>query len=157
MTTRTYDTSTGGAMSLGARIILTLLGAAGLIVGAFFEWIDGIRGIDLDIRAYWTTTFRPTNTFVATVGFTAIVLGLIAIVGLATGSGWLTRLAGALGIVGGVLLAIEIYRSPNAHTVGLGAWLALAGAVVTLIAGFVGPTGTLAPASGNTVVVNGSD
>ena len=58
--------------------------------------------------------------------------------GLAARSGWLTRLAGALGIAGFVLFAIEIYRANmSASNIGAGAWVALAGSVVTLIAGFM--------------------
>ena len=52
--TTTYGTTTGSAAGVGARVALTLLGAAGLIVGAFMEWtadgalrhpsFQGIRG-----------------------------------------------------------------------------------------------------------------
>ena len=92
--TTTYGTTTGSAAGVGARVALTLLGAAGLIVGAFMEWIASIDGTKLAMKALWTTNFHTTETFVATVGFASIVVGLVAIVGLAIGSGWLTRLAG---------------------------------------------------------------
>jgi hypothetical protein len=36
---------------------------------------------------------------------------LVAVVGLAMGTGWLTRLAGAVAVIGLVLFAIEVYRS----------------------------------------------
>ena len=86
-------------------------------------------------------------------GFASIVVGLVAIVGLATGTGWLTRLAGAVAVVGFILFAIEIYRSSADDTIGVGAWLALAGGIVTLIAGFFGPRHVITtPAS--TVVVD---
>src|SRR6266545_2884715 len=71
-------------------------GTAGLIVGGFLDWFQGNTGVDLDIRAFWETTFqKQDSTFVATVGFVMIVLGLLAIVGMAPRSGWLTRFAGA--------------------------------------------------------------
>ena len=92
------------------RIVLTLLGAAGMIVGAFLRWIHGITGVQLDARALWRTEFLNTSTFVRTVGFVVIVLGLLAIIGLAPRGGWLTRLAGVLGIVAFVLFPIELYR-----------------------------------------------
>ena len=125
--------------TMAARVVLTLVGAAGLIIGAFMDWVDGRAGVNVGIRALWTTEVHGTgDSFVATVGFTFIVLGLLAIVGLAARSGWLTRLAGALGIAGFVLFAIEIYRANmSASNIGAGAWVALAGSVVTLIAGFM--------------------
>jgi hypothetical protein len=144
-------------MGLVVRIILTLAGAAGLIVGAFLEWIQDTTGVDLDIRAFWQTTFdKQSSTFVETVGFVMIVLGLLAIVGLAPRSGWLTRFAGALGIAGFVLFLIEVYRADQTVAdVQVGGWLALAGGIIALIGGFFGtraavvaPVGT----TGTTVV-----
>ena len=124
------------------RMLLTLLGAAGMIVGAFLTWIHGITGVQLDARALWRTEFLSTSTFVRTVGFVVIVLGLLAIVGLAPRGGWLTRLAGVLGIVAFVLFTIELYRTPGRQFpdpgAWVGAWTALAGSIVALIAGFFG-------------------
>ena len=125
--------------SLAARIVLTLAGAAGLIIGAFLHWIHDISGVDLTGRAYIQTTFRDARTFVVTAGFVMIVVGLVAILGLAPRSGWLTRLAGAVGIAGFVLLLIQVYRADlTAADVQAGAWVALAGALVALIGGFLG-------------------
>lgn len=151
--TTTYGTSTPSAAGVGARVALTLLGAAGLIVGAFMEWTGSIDGTKLAMKALWTTNFHTTDTFVATVGFASIVIGLVAIVGLATGTGWLTRLAGAVAVVGFILFAIEVYRSSADDTIGVGAWIALAGGIVTLIAGFFGPQHTIT-APTNTVIVD---
>jgi hypothetical protein len=124
------------------RIVLTLLGAAGMIVGAFLRWIHGITGVQLDARALWRTEFLNTSTFVRTVGFVVIVLGLLAIVGLAPRGGWLTRLAGVLGIVAFALFTIELYRTPGRQFpdpgAWVGAWMALAGSIVALVAGFFG-------------------
>jgi len=131
-----------GTPGLVVRIVLTLLGAAGMIVGAFLRWIHGINGVQLDVRSLWRTEFLNTSTFVRTVGFVVIVLGLIAIVGLAPRAGWLTRLAGVLGIVAFVLFTITIYRTPGRQfpdpSAWLGAWIALIGSVVALIAGYFG-------------------
>src|SRR3989442_15140249 len=125
--------------SLAARIVLTFAGAAGLIVGAFLHWIRGISGVDLTGRAFIQTTFRDARTFVVTAGFAMIVVGLVAILGLAPRSGWLTRLAGAVGIAGFVLFMVQVYRAHlTAADVQAGAWVALAGAVVALIGGFLG-------------------
>ena len=67
-----------------------------------------------------------------------IVLGLLAIVGLAPRSGWLTRLAGTLGVAGFVLFVIELYRAPTDTLPGVGAWVCLAGGIVALAGGFMG-------------------
>ena len=65
----------------------------------------------------------------------------------------LTRLAGAVAVIGFVLFAIEVYRSSANDMIEVGAWLVLAGGIVTLIAGFVGPRPMIAPST-NTVVVD---
>jgi hypothetical protein len=75
------------------------------------EWVDGVDGTKLDAHAFWTTSIGTTATFVRTVGFVMIVLGLVAIIGLALGTGWLTRLAAVLAIVGVVLVGIDVFRS----------------------------------------------
>src|SRR5262249_30705913 len=122
-----------GTPGLVVRIVLTLLGAAGMIVGAFLRWIHHITGVQLDMRALWRTEFLSTSTFFRTVGFIVIVLGLLAIVGLAPRAGWLTRLAGVLGIVAFVLFTIELYRTPGRAfpdpSAWVGAWLTLLGSV----------------------------
>ncbi len=129
--------------SLILRILLTLAGAAGLIVGAFLTWLANrtTAGVDLSARVYFSTSFAGHPAFYRSAGAGMIVLGLVAIVGLAPRSGWLTRLAGALGIVGFVLFVIELVRAPGFSMpgdIGAGAWLCLAGAAVALIGGFFG-------------------
>jgi hypothetical protein len=123
---------------MAVRFVLTVLGAAGLIVGAFLHWVTNIDGVRLDDRALYQTSFLSTSTFVRTIGFGAIVLGLLALLGMAFRSGWLTRIAGALGIVGFVVFAIQLYRASGGQTIQFGGWLCLAGAIVALIGGFLG-------------------
>jgi hypothetical protein len=141
--------------SMAARAALTLIGAAGMIVGAFMDWTGQRSGVNLGIRALWTTNLDSTGaTFVTTVGFLLIVLGLLAIVGLAPASGWLTRLAGALGIAAFVLFAIEIYRADLAvGDIGAGAWVALAGSVVALIGGLLGGRRAVMTSTGSAPVI----
>jgi hypothetical protein len=147
---------TAGGLSL--RIILTLLGAAAMIGGAFLNWFNfggAPPGIDLPgnkgIEMSWKILYAPENgsqtypfdnDFFTSIGFVAIVLGLLAVLGLALKTGWLTRLAGALGIVVIVAYAITLYRVPEADLsfseIGLGAWLVAAGGLIVLIGGFLG-------------------
>jgi hypothetical protein len=125
------------------RIVLTLVGAAMMVFGAFLPWVRDVLGTDLSWKAFYSTDLRHAHTFVESVGFVFIVLALLGIVGLAAWTGGLGRLAGALGIAGFVLFAIQVFRASGQNIEGLdtrieiGAWLALAGSVIVLIAGFL--------------------
>jgi hypothetical protein len=160
-TTRVARRSTQGpgAGGLAARIILTVLGAAGMIVGAFTAWLKRansgsvaqqaqsaarggrLRGTHLSLKALFdlNALLRPGH-FYKSVGVAMIVLALIALIGLAPRSGWLTRIAALLGVVVVALFAISVIRSPRVKiaNIGLGAWLAVVGSVVALVGGFFG-------------------
>jgi hypothetical protein len=128
---------------LAVRVILTLAGAGLMIVSAFLDWIGDLTGVDLGVDVLWTTSPETEADFIASAGFVAIILGLIAIVGLAPRTGVLTSLAGALGIVTFILFVVTIYRTEADIEAGigdveLGGWLLLAGGVVALIGGFFG-------------------
>ena len=147
------------AGGLSARIILTLLGAAAMILGAFLTWfnfpgeipagadIPSTAGIKWNWSILYSTEDPFDASFFTSVGFIAIVLGVLALLGLALRTGWLTRLAGVLGIVVVIAYAITLYRVPEAESgpggfsigqIGIGAWLVAAGGLVVLIAGFLG-------------------
>jgi hypothetical protein len=135
-TTHTTHTTARHAQSAGiaSRLLLTALGAAGLIVGAFLKWTRDTKGIDLGWRAVYQDTFHSTTDSVRSIGGGAIVLGLLALLGLAERSGWLTRAAGALGVVGVAMVIIEVERSLD-HSLQWGVWSALAGSVLCVAAG----------------------
>jgi hypothetical protein len=124
--------------SIAARTILTALGAAGLIVGAFLSFVQGIAGTKLSWSILYRADVTETSSFFRTVGVVMIALGLVALIGLAMHSGWLTRLAGVLGIIGVVLIGIGVYRVPGGQTMDVGVWMCLAGSVLALIGGFFG-------------------
>ena len=129
------------AVGLAIRVLLTLVGAAGLVIGAFLNWISDVVGTEIKIDAFWRTQFSQESNIVMTVGFVMIVLGLLAIIGLAPRTGWLTRLAGAAGVVAFVLFLIEVYRAvdnSDVRDLQEGIWICLAGAVLALIGGFFG-------------------
>ncbi len=134
---RTGVTATNSAGADFARLLLTLVGGAALIVGAFLDWTRSVTGDKLTNHALVKTEFFTQSDIVKTAGGIAVLIGLIGLLGLVDRTGWLTRLAGALGIVLFVLFAIEVYRSSQ-HQVQTGAWVALGGAVVLVIAGFFG-------------------
>jgi hypothetical protein len=128
--------------SLAVRFLLSLLGAAGLVFGAFLVWVhqSKAKGVDVSARAFFESNFTTHAQFAKSLGFAFIILGLLAIVGMAFRSGWLTSLVGALGIVGFVLFIIELHRS-NASlpgSIGPGAWIALTGGLLALVGGILG-------------------
>ncbi len=138
-----YAPSRASWPGLAARVVLTLAGAAAMIVGPFLEWIEGREATSIGIQALWRSDFSDRSNFVETLGFVFIGLGLLAIVGLAARTGWLTRIAGALGIVAFVLFAIQVFRGSGDQTIQVGAWVALAGSIVALVAGFLGARSTV--------------
>jgi hypothetical protein len=120
------------------RVVLSLIGGGALVVGAFLDWTRDVVGTNLTNHSLYRLDFDSRSDIVQTAGGIAIVLGLLAVLGLVDRSGWLTRVAGALGVVLFVLLAIEVYRS-SFHNLQAGAWVALGGAVVLLFAGLLRP------------------
>ncbi len=137
-TTPTRNT-TGTVM----RVVLTLVGAGMMVFGAFMPWVQDVLGTNLSWKAFYSMDLGHAHNFVESVGFVFILLALLGIVGLAATTGGLGRLAGALGIAGFVLFAIQVFRASGQNIEGLdtrieiGAWLALAGSVIVLIAGFL--------------------
>ena len=127
---------------VAARIVLTILGAAGMIIGAFLAWTAGdraIRGVDFEFNVLYSTEVGGEAGLVTSAGFILIVLGLIALLGLAFRVGWLTSVAGALGLLAIVLFAISVYREGGSvGDLGIGAWICAIGSLVTLVAGWFG-------------------
>jgi peptidoglycan/LPS O-acetylase OafA/YrhL len=143
MVARYTSTSTRSGAGIAARIVLTLLGAAGMIVSALLEWWNGLVGTDLTDKVLYQTTFTRADRFLTSIGAVMIALGIVAVLGLVDSTGWLIRLAGALGIVAFILVAIQGYRSTASVSTELdqtdvGAWVALAGGLVALVGGFLG-------------------
>jgi hypothetical protein len=132
----TYGGSGASAAANILRMILTITGAAGMIVGAFLEWVSGHDGVALTYRAYYRPHFA-SSSFLTSAGAVMILLGLIALLGLA--GSWISRVAGALGVIAFVLIAISINRASGMtlpNDIGAGLWWSLAGSVVVLIGGF---------------------
>jgi hypothetical protein len=133
-TTRTR----AGYGGLAARIVLTLLGVAGLIIGSFMTVVDGTTGLEVPVKALWTTDMSGA-AFISSLGFAMIVVGLVAVVGMALRTGVLTSLAGAVGIAAIILLLVSVNRADgNLSGVDAGTWLWGIGALLCLIGGFFG-------------------
>jgi hypothetical protein len=125
-----------------ARFVLTVVGAALVLLGTFLPWAGEASGMDLDygifLRIESLTTVTP-STLVA--GGITVAIGTLALLGLTFRSGWLSRVAGALGLAAFVLFAITVFRGPEVRfptSIGPGMWLILAGSLVVLGAGFAG-------------------
>jgi hypothetical protein len=128
------------------RLALVSIGAAGLLVGAFLEWVNGINGIDLSNRVFVRADIQTTTRFVESSGFVAMAIGLVAVLGLALVSGWIIRLAGIAGIIAFVLSLISLARVQEPSLpqgIGVGLWMLLAGSIVIVLAGFVPTTRTV--------------
>ncbi len=136
---------------LAARIVLTLLGAAGLVVGAFTHVVNGTAGTDVPFRSLWTTDLSG-SAFITSLGFAMIVVALVAIVGMALRT--LTSLAGAVGIAATVLFLVAVNRATGGlNGVDAGVWLWGIGSLLCLIGGFFGGRReVLATTTGATVV-----
>jgi hypothetical protein len=134
MVIQTPVTTRVGTAGMASRMVLTALGAAGLIVGAFLKWTRDLEGTHVAWNAFYQDSFGPTDTLVKSVGGVSILLGLLAVLGLAERSGWLIRVAGALGIVGVVLFVIQVQSSSD-HGMQIGMWFALVGSVLCVAAG----------------------
>jgi hypothetical protein len=139
MITHTPMIRTRSALGLTGRLILTVAGAAGLIVGAFMKWNRDVKGTDLSWHALYQSSFTTVGDIWRTVGGASIAVGILAVLGLAERSGWLTRLAGAIGLVGFILFVIEAQRSSD-HGLQTGSWLAVAGSIACVLAGMSGGT-----------------
>jgi hypothetical protein len=126
------------------RLLATLIGVALLVVGAFLNWAPSHTGDKLTVKALVQPNFGGESDLVRTVGGFAILIALVALIGLVDRTGWLTRLAGAAALVVFVMFGIEAYRffghdlGTAVHDVRVGAWLLLIGGVVLLIGGFFG-------------------
>jgi hypothetical protein len=132
-------TTTGGGVA--ARIALTGLGAAGMIFGAFLKWEGVTTGQRVHLKALVKVIDPATSAparFLHSAGFALIVLALAALVGLGLPTGWVTRIAGALGVIALVLFLIQLYRLNNHPSPGPGVWVGLAGSVMALIGGLLG-------------------
>jgi hypothetical protein len=122
-----------------ARLILGIIGAAGMIIGPFLVWVGEQAGTEIEFRVFFSTEAQGNAGFAVSAGFALIILGVVALVGLAFRSGWLTSLAAGLGILAMVLIAITAYRAGgDLGDLEIGYWIAAVGSVLALIASMMG-------------------
>lgn len=132
------------------RIVLTLLSAALLVGASFMHWKGSARGVCLSatesclgydryLQTFDVDVQRPELAsgidglfaFGTSIGIISILLGVLAL--LSGRRGRLTRIAGVLAIL--ILFPIAVSLRGD---VGVGAWLAVLGGILALLAGVLG-------------------
>ncbi len=135
------------------RLALTIIGGGAMILGSFLIWL---RRLDLTLvqlnhrifyKYYLVTTSRlivlPHSKFLTSAGILMILLGVIAIAGLALHNGWLTVAAGLLAVIAVVLFVIvakgaPVHPQPRLRKdIGIGVVVSLIGGVVAIAGGVV--------------------
>src|SRR5438093_169606 len=118
------------------RSFLSVIGAAGIIISAFSDWLNGNNAWSMPISSLYHQTFEKAPQFGLAIGAILVVLGLLAILGLAT-NGVLTRVAGAVAVLIFAGWMIELYarHNPADNLPGIGAWLALIGGLAAATGG----------------------
>jgi hypothetical protein len=136
------------AMSV-VRFILTLAGAAALVIAVFQVWINSANGDALAFDAYWKMNPATDVNFWRSAALVPLGCAVLGVIGLMSLSGWISRLAGAIAIVAFGLIVVELARAdatlPDA--IGSGLWWMLGGGVVLVIGSMVAPTPTTTTSS----------
>jgi len=126
------------------RTILTLAGAVALVIAMFQPWVRGANGDTLAFNAYWTTNPATDVNFWRSAGLVPLGCAIVGVLGLMTINGWLTRLAGAIGIIAFGLIVIELARVSASlpSDIGTGLWWMLGGGVAMLVGSLFTPPAT---------------
>ncbi len=138
------------------RATLTYVGAAGLAIGPFLVWLRPLHfsGFQLNAQIFYRF-YLATRTHVArhergsrplaSAGLVFLILGALAFGGLAVRRGWLTSVAGALGVLGIGGYLITVSGANVRHPIGLGQAMgpgvvvAMIGGILAVAAGSFGP------------------
>lgn len=141
------------------RTIFALGAAAAFAVASFSDWFGGIAGTDLGVLAFWRTDPGVASSLFQSAAIVTLALAVLTLLAMATVSGGLLRLTGALGLIAAFLIGVEMQRAGMniVDTAQVGLWLIVAGGALALIAGFVPATRVVArttPATGEVVDVD---
>ena len=64
--TTTPTRNTAGTV---ARIVLTLIGSAMMVIGAFMHWVRGLIGTNLTWKSFYSMDLGHAQSFVESIGF----------------------------------------------------------------------------------------
>lgn len=132
-----------GSGRVRTRVVITLIGVAALVVGAFLDWQAAQPGYRLTFRSLLHDDFGTAANTTRSVGAISILIAAFALLTLLDRWGWLTRLAGLAAVVLFAMFALQLYRhsgqrvDPAFHAVRAGAWAVLGAGVVLLLGGLV--------------------
>jgi hypothetical protein len=129
-----------------ARVVLTLLGALLMVMGAAAEWERGLGGLDLTYATYVNQVFdrqlrEPSgiSTTLVSMGLPVVVLAALAAIGVFTERGRLTRVAGMLAAL--LMLAVMFTLADADIEGGSGPLVVLFGAIVAVVGGIAARVG----------------
>ena len=121
---------------------LAAVGGIGLLAGSFLQWIElglasGLTrtGLDLEITVFFKwDEVGLADSFLLSAGIVTIVLGVLALVGVAT-SGWgLIRAAGILAVAAAIVLWLSL---ANTSDMSFGYYIVAAGGLLVGVSGFL--------------------
>lgn len=144
---------TGVTSAPAFRILLVVLGAGAMIAAPFLPWVgergQSVAGTEIGVNVFWSASPDFDPGFFASAGLVVLVIGLIALVGVAPGARAFAMLGGMLGVVAAVLVAVSAIRGGlDFGNFRVGLFLAFAGGLVALIGGLLPavPAGEAVPA-----------
>lgn len=132
---------------LPLRIVLTLLGALLMVLGAFANWFPGVDGTDLTYEAYADTVFQAEapsppdaiDTTLVSMGLVPLVLAVLAVLGLVGAKGKLTRFAAGLALLLMIVFAATVATADV--SLASGVFIVIVGTIVAYAGGICGRIG----------------
>jgi hypothetical protein len=129
------------------RVVLTLLGALLMVVGAFADWFPDVPGTELTYESYVESVFETdapappggVDSIFVSVGLLPLVLAVFVLLGLASRRGLLTRLAAGVGLLAMVAFAFTVANA--GISLGAGIYLVIVGAALALAGGICAMAG----------------
>lgn len=129
------------------RVLLTLLGALLMFVGANGGWYAGVDGTDLTYEGYVESVFETetppppdsVDSVFVSVGLVPIVFAVFAVLGLASRTGLLTRLAAGFALL---VMIVFVFTVANAGlSLESGVFVVILGTILALVGGICGMAG----------------
>jgi hypothetical protein len=129
------------------RVLLTLLGALLMFVGANGEWSPGVDGTDLTYDNYVESAFETetppppesVDSIFVSVGLVPIVFAVFAVLGLASRTGLLTRLAAGFALL--VMIVFAFTMTNAGLSLESGVFVVILGTILALLGGICGMVG----------------
>jgi hypothetical protein len=118
--------------------VLSLLGVAALAVSAFSTWIGERAATEIPFRDVFRFT-GETASFVVSLGLVLLVVALVGLVATLAVSRVLQAIAGVAGLaVAGAWIVQALLDDVPVGDIGVGAWLALGGSALLVLASWLG-------------------